>query len=117
MPSREKRELRRERSGGVLPILIVILLLVAGLLVFMLINSLKSEPQEEPLVANYPENPSFVEQKAVTPQPLVIAEGEKASATPTPVPEITEAPTPEATEAPVQEVANRLIPTPMPGDS
>ena len=82
MPSREKRELRRERSGGVLPILIVILLLVAGLLVFMLINSLKSEPQEEPLVANYPENPSFVEQKAVTPQPLVIAEGEKASATP-----------------------------------
>ena len=118
MPSREKRELRRERSGGVLPILIIILLLVAGLLVFMLINSnpLKDEPQEEPLVASYPENPSFVEQKAVTPQPLVIVEGEEANATPTPVPEITPDPIPEVTEAPVQEVANRLIPTPMPGD-
>ena len=118
MPSREKRELRRERSSGVLPILIIILLLVAGLLVFMLINSdpLGEKDQEKALVASYPENPSFVEQKAVTPQPLVISEGEKADVTSTPVPEVTPTPAPEVTEAPVQETANRLVPTPMPGD-
>ena len=125
MPSREKRELRRERSGGVLPVLIVILLLVAGLLVFMLINSnpLEKEPQEKALVAAYPENPSFVEQKNVTVQPLVIAEGEQAAATATPAPEVTATPVPEATEnadptadQQTETVANRLLPTPMPGD-
>lgn len=118
MPSREKRELRRERGSGVLPMLIVILILVAALLVFMLVNSdpFGENEQEKGLVAAYPENPSFVEQKAVTAQPLVIVEGEKADATPTPVPEITPTPAPEITEAPADENANRLIPTPAPGD-
>ena len=120
MPSREKRELRRERSSGVLPVLIVILLLVAALLVFMLINSnpLEKEPQEKALVANYPENPSFVEQNTVTTQPLVIAEGDKAAATATPVPEVTPTPAPVSdgeVQQPAEEV-NRLLPTPMPGD-
>ena len=118
MPSREKRELRRERNSGVLPMLIVILMLVAELLVFMLINSdpLGKQEQEKALVAAYPENPSFVEQKAVTAQPLVIVEGEKSEATPTPVPEVTPTLAPAVTDAPVQENANRLIPTPAPGD-
>jgi len=118
MPSREKRELRRERSGSALPILIVVLLLVAGLLVFMLINSdpLKEKEQEKALVASYPENPSFVEQQAVTAQPIVLSEGEKAAATSTPVPEITATPAPEITVEPVQESLNRFLPTPMPGD-
>ncbi|MBQ3574449.1 MAG: peptidoglycan-binding protein, partial [Clostridia bacterium] len=72
--------------------------------------------QEKGLVAAYPENPSFVEQKQVTAQPLVIAEGEKAAVTATPVPEITPTPAPEITAEPVQEGANRLLPTPLPGE-
>lgn len=116
MPSREKRELRRERSGGILPVLIIILLVVAALLVFMLINSdpLGEPAQEKPLVASYPEQPSFVEQKAVTPEPIVLSEGDEVEATAAPTPEST--PTPAPTPEVEAEPLNRLIPTPMPGD-
>lgn len=120
MPSREKREMRRERSGGILPVLIIILLLVAGLLVFMLVQfdpSAENARDKTSTVA-YPDHPSFVEQANVTAAPLVISEGEKVNITAAPTVEAT--PTPEvATEIEAEvkaEAENRLLPTPMPGD-
>lgn len=119
MPSLEKRVRRRRKGYGVLPALIAILMCVAAMLIWILLNSDPLETEEDSrLPFAYPENPSFTQQSTAnalvlgaqaTPEPTVEAPAE------TPAPE--ETPLPEQTDAPENaENENRLVPTVKPGD-
>lgn len=122
MPSLEKRARRRRRGSGVLPALIIMLMLVAAVLVMILVNSNPLEEKvDDRLPFAYPENPTFVEQKNATAAPLVL--GSDYTPEPTAAPESTPTPEPVQPAVPdenaqeiVNDVENRLIPTPMPGD-
>lgn len=118
MPSLEKRVRRRRRGYGVLPALIALLVCVAAVMVFILVNS---DPlgsvDENRLPFAYPENPSFVDQKNATVAPLVLGSDHTpeptapAQATPTPSPVPVQEAAPEA-----DANANRLIPPVRKGD-
>ncbi len=126
MPSREKRARRREKKFQILPVLIAMLILVAAILVIILLRSdpLK-KPDEAQLPYEYTGQLEFGQQNEATPEPLIL--GASPSIAPTarpsqsPTATLQPSPSPEASQSPEEgesgeELASRLIPTPVPGD-
>ena len=124
MPNPKKRARRREGGAGVvLPVLIVIVAMTAVALVILLMNSDPFAPERDDSLPYDYNDLRFAESGDATAAPLVLGLAETPQPTDnlsgyTPAP--TETPSPAedngAAQTAYSVTANRLIPTPLPGD-